>query len=278
MDASIIIPVHNEESNIHACAKSLLTQSYPKDKYEILFVDNNSNDKTANILNELGIQPLKYTCKANSYSARNFAISVARGKVIAFIDGDCIADTNWIKNGLQPLLDKKCDMVAGNIIFKFSSTPSTHELVDSVIHLQNMDNVSRRNASVTANFFINGSIFKNFGMFPETTKSGTDIAYTQYLSNQGLRIQYISSSVVYHYARERKELIKKIKRTARGKKRNLTDISKKSITKRFRIAFPLRKSLYRLEQLHLSKLRIINMFFVFYYLKGISFICYIFSR
>jgi len=47
---SVIVPVYNGEKTIAECVKSLLSQDYPKDRYEIIIVDNNSKDQTAEII------------------------------------------------------------------------------------------------------------------------------------------------------------------------------------------------------------------------------------
>jgi glycosyltransferase involved in cell wall biosynthesis len=50
MDISVIITTKNEEKNIENCLQSIRTQSYPQDKIEIIVVDNNSTDKTKEIV------------------------------------------------------------------------------------------------------------------------------------------------------------------------------------------------------------------------------------
>ena len=48
MKASVIIPVYNDP-RVEACIRSLLEQDYPEELYEIIVVDNNSNDSTSGI-------------------------------------------------------------------------------------------------------------------------------------------------------------------------------------------------------------------------------------
>ena len=47
---SVIIPTYNRSELIGITLDSLMNQSYPRDRYEILVVDNNSNDKTAEVV------------------------------------------------------------------------------------------------------------------------------------------------------------------------------------------------------------------------------------
>ena len=43
---SIIVPVYNDSKGIKRCLESLISQSYPHENYEVIVVDNNSNDNT----------------------------------------------------------------------------------------------------------------------------------------------------------------------------------------------------------------------------------------
>ena len=50
---TVIIPARNEESNIEKCVLSLLSQTYPSEKLEIIIVDDNSSDNTASIVKRI---------------------------------------------------------------------------------------------------------------------------------------------------------------------------------------------------------------------------------
>ena len=50
----IVIPCYNVEKTIEKCIISLLSQSYPKNKYHCYFVNDHSDDKTGEILDEYG--------------------------------------------------------------------------------------------------------------------------------------------------------------------------------------------------------------------------------
>ena len=46
LPVSVIVPARNEEKNLSSCLESLLNQSYPKELYEIIVVDDDSDDNT----------------------------------------------------------------------------------------------------------------------------------------------------------------------------------------------------------------------------------------
>lgn len=99
---TVIIPTHNCKNNLKNVLASLCDQSYPKDKYEIIIVDDGSTDGTQQWV-ELQRQSctcsLKYLFQQNRgpAAARNLGIRNALGDIIAFIDSDCTASHTWIQ-------------------------------------------------------------------------------------------------------------------------------------------------------------------------------------
>jgi glycosyltransferase involved in cell wall biosynthesis len=91
--------------------ESLFNQSYPKDRYEIIIVDDASTDGIENMVGTLQtLSPctLRYIRnKKNSGSAvsRQKGLENARGEIIASMDSDCIACPNWLSAGVKSFRD-----------------------------------------------------------------------------------------------------------------------------------------------------------------------------
>src|SRR5581483_12089306 len=49
---SVIIPARNEARNIGACLESVLAQKYPKELFEVIVVDDHSEDNTVEVVHE----------------------------------------------------------------------------------------------------------------------------------------------------------------------------------------------------------------------------------
>src|SRR5262249_43957572 len=111
----VVIPVYNESNSIKSLIAALDAQTYPKDLVKIYFVDNNSADKTAEIIKESPHQYLLFDEAQNADLARNLAINKSNAMIIAFTDGDCLPSPTWLTNGIQALVNEKTDMVAGKI-------------------------------------------------------------------------------------------------------------------------------------------------------------------
>lgn len=85
---SVIIPTYNRAHLIGASIKSVLDQSYTN--LELIVVDDGSEDNTKEVVSELSDSRLRYIWQPNRgrSNARNHALSLARGRYIAFLDSD----------------------------------------------------------------------------------------------------------------------------------------------------------------------------------------------
>jgi len=103
---SIVIPARNEAANIGACLDALMQQSYPKNLFEVLVVDDFSTDNTPAVVSGYSMQNVKLVMlkdfvsdKINSYKKKaiEMAIQQSTGDLIVTTDADCIAPQNWLQ-------------------------------------------------------------------------------------------------------------------------------------------------------------------------------------
>ena len=101
---SIVVCSYNEEKILNQCVGALLQQKYPHDKYEIILVDDGSTDHTADIcMNAVKFKKNKLpriTYLLIEHSglsvARNTGVFMSKGDIIAYIDGDAVANEHWL--------------------------------------------------------------------------------------------------------------------------------------------------------------------------------------
>ena len=98
---SIIIPTYNGQNRIGACLDALSNQTATA-SYEILVIDDGSNDRTAELVAQRNGVRLIRQQNAGPGAARNNGVKEARGDIILFIDDDCIAEPDWLENMLKP--------------------------------------------------------------------------------------------------------------------------------------------------------------------------------
>ena len=91
---SVVIPCYNCEKYIKRCIQSIFNQNY--ENYEIIFVDNNSTDKSLEIVKSLKSNKLKvYQCQEKGVSnARNFGLTKAKYEYCMFVDSDDYLESN----------------------------------------------------------------------------------------------------------------------------------------------------------------------------------------
>jgi len=110
--ASVIIPTRNSGRTIAKCLESVFRLNYPKNRLEIIVTDAFSNDQTRKIAEDFKVKLIDNP-KVLSAPGRYIAFKESRGDVVAFIDSDCIADQDWLKNSLKYFDDKKIGCVGG---------------------------------------------------------------------------------------------------------------------------------------------------------------------
>lgn len=111
---SVIVPVYQAEATLAQCIDALLRQDTPRDDYEILIVDNNSRDRSAEIASSYSRVRLLREPKQGAYAARNRALAEAHGEVIAFTDPDCVPADDWLSRLTSPLDDDQIQIVIGH--------------------------------------------------------------------------------------------------------------------------------------------------------------------
>lgn len=101
---SILIAARNEEGKIEKTVLDILAQDYPAELLQLIIVDDNSTDRTAEIISgysDRGVKLIRLdeTEKLNSYKKRAIteAINISEGELIITTDADCRMGTSWLK-------------------------------------------------------------------------------------------------------------------------------------------------------------------------------------
>jgi len=100
---SIVVSVKNGEEYICACFNAIARLTAPRDCFEVLLVDNDSTDRTVDLASVFeNLFDLKIYCShgASVSEVRNYGITRSSGKVIAFLDADCIVPPEWLEKWL----------------------------------------------------------------------------------------------------------------------------------------------------------------------------------
>ncbi len=115
-DVTIVIPAYNEEKNILGTLQSLAANITER-RVQIIVVNNNSKDNTAQLVLSTGVECILET-KQRISAARNAGLKAAKGKYILNADADAIYPPNWVDSMINPMdANGKIAMTYGRFSF-----------------------------------------------------------------------------------------------------------------------------------------------------------------
>ncbi|PZD71781.1 Putative mycofactocin biosynthesis glycosyltransferase MftF [Acaryochloris thomasi RCC1774] len=201
---SVIIPVFNDSARLKRCLQVLDGQTYARERYEVIVVDNASEESVVDLLAQFVQAVSAYEGQQGSYAARNRGLSLAKGEIIAFTDSDCVPASDWIESGVTALLqDQDYSIVGGRIelFFRNSDQLTPAELYEDLTAFPQKQHIEKSNFSPTANLFTYRRVFDECGVFNQELKSNGDREWCQSVVRQGCSIRYDEKVVVQHPAR-----------------------------------------------------------------------------
>jgi glycosyltransferase involved in cell wall biosynthesis len=100
---SVVVPARNEGAHIGALVSALLGQAAPGVEVEVIVVDDNSSDGTAEIAEGAGARVVRLPSElsGNPAAGRNRGAAVSRGDPIIFLDADCMPAPGWLSAYLE---------------------------------------------------------------------------------------------------------------------------------------------------------------------------------
>ncbi len=142
---SIMVPAHNESIVIRKTVQALLALDYPKDKYEIIVINDNSSDDSAEVLKKIqGKNPDRKLIVINTdnvsggkgkSNALNIGFSVSSGSVIAIYDADNTPEPNALTLLVENLMS---DDKLGAVIGKFRTRNRNASLMTRFVNIETL--------------------------------------------------------------------------------------------------------------------------------------------
>ncbi|MEM9399967.1 MAG: glycosyltransferase [Verrucomicrobiota bacterium] len=219
---SVIIPVYNDLVRLQKCLNAVDAQSYPKELYEVIVIDNGSLESPKPVTAQYEYIKLLSELEPGSYAARNTGVLSAKGDILAFTDADCIPDKDWLQQGVECLKSSdNCGLVAGRIelFFRDAENPTAVEIYESIeMGFSQSELLQEQHYGLTANLFTYRSVVNKVGLFDTKLKSGGDKEWGQRVFNADYQQVYSHNAYVYHPTRHTfKELYKRVTRIVGGR-------------------------------------------------------------
>ena len=206
---SVIICTYNNVELLKRSLSAILNQSLENNKFEILVIDNNSDDGTEEYIKEIislheNLRYIKEPNQGLSY-ARNRAVKESRGEIITYIDDDAIAEKDFLKVVIEKFKTYPSILCLGGkvipqidfyvpiwFIKKYRNfLVLSYDAGDRDVYLDKM------HGPVGANISFKRSVFEKFGLFDVNLGRNKD----KYLANEEelfiRRIKCIVHSCLY---------------------------------------------------------------------------------
>ena len=195
---SVIVPVFNAEHTITECINSILSLNYPREKLELIFVDNSSTDNSRTLLEEYDGQiNILHERKRGPAAARNRGILQSSGEIIAFTDSDCKVDKDWLGELLETLQDETIGIVGGKILSKRPCN-NIEEFGEKIHDHYKAINVFKPPYVITMNWASRRSVLMEVGVFDESCIRCEDVDLSRRIMEAGYKLCYEPEAIIFH--------------------------------------------------------------------------------
>jgi GT2 family glycosyltransferase len=196
---TVVIPAYNAANHIEACLIALNHQTVPKERYQIIVVDDGSTDETADIVKRFDVKYI-HQPNAGPASARNLGAQIADGEIILFTDSDCVAEKDWIEQMVLPFEDSNVAGVKGayrthqrQLAARFAQI-EFEDRYDLLLESDSIDMLDTYSAAIRKSVFDEMKGFDE--SFPVANNEDTDLSYR--LCASGYKIVFSPKAIVYH--------------------------------------------------------------------------------
>jgi glycosyltransferase involved in cell wall biosynthesis len=161
MGISVVVVTYNRPEEVKKAVDSLVNQSVKP--FEIIIVDNGSSPPLSMKVDGSGMKLIRFDEEAGLSRARNYAINVAKGEYIAFIDDDCIASKHWIEE-IQRGIRAGADILGGPLRPIFRAKPPNWWNEKDLGYIVGVGNSKTRNIW-GGNMVFRRDFFRKIGVF-----------------------------------------------------------------------------------------------------------------
>jgi len=192
---SVIIPTHKRNELVTELLEKLAHQDYPKSKYEIIVVSDTETEKLMPLSGAGNVKIFRLDSKGAD-KKRNFGVSKAKGKIVAFTDDDCIPSKDWLKS-INSAFERNPEAAA---VEGITEGKRERILTHAIINFDGGEYVTSNMAFRKSEFETIGGFDENYMYFREDS----DLAFR--LIEKGRKIVFDRKVKVFHPPIKRKSV------------------------------------------------------------------------
>ena len=205
---SVIVPTKDRAAELEDCLTALSAVDYPRDCFEVIVVDDGSADRTPDVAKAHGCRYVSNDHNRGQSYSRNAGARVASGEILAFIDSDCVASPEWLRELVRFFSWSKV-AAAGGLVVGFSDesaldryeqAASSLNMGDRLILMSYDDSMSY---VPTCNLLVRREAYLGVGGLREDLRVGEDVDLCWRLRSAGWRLVYSPTGLVRHRHRTR---------------------------------------------------------------------------
>lgn len=209
MRFSIICPVYNDPAGIRDTLRSLSGLAYENDEYEVIVVDNDSTDRTPEVIDGFVdefpgvLSHLTEREIQSSYAARNTGIEAASGEILVFIDADVTVPDDFLES-IDEFFNSNADIsyVGFDVnMYLPDGEDSIWGRFDVASGLPAKHYVENRDFAPTCGLAIKSEVVEEVGRFDGQLISGGDYEFGQRVTEAGFEMGFASEIQINHPAR-----------------------------------------------------------------------------
>ena len=218
MSITVVLCTYNRAQSLQSALQSVAASVLPESvEWEILIVDNNSNDRTRKVAEEFcnrypGRFRYLFEAQQGKSHALNTGIREAQGSILAFMDDDVTVHPSWLQNLTAPLHTDEWVGSGGRIVPEWSFSPPRWLLANSphaagpLVGFDPSPNAGHlREAPIGTNMAFRRGMFEKYGYFrtdlgprPGSEIRNEDTEFGDRLISGGERLRYEPSALVFH--------------------------------------------------------------------------------
>lgn len=205
---SVVVPTYHRIDALPTCLEALAGQAYPRDRFEVLVVDDGSGASVEPVV-AMFRQRMHVTLLSQPHAgpaqARNAGAAHARGTLLAFTDDDCTPDPGWLRCLAERLAHTSDTMIGGqtvNALRQNRYSTASQLLVDYLYGYYNASAV-RPSFFTSNNMALPREAFLTMGGFDAalTRAAGEDRELCERWQHRGHRLTYAPEALVLHWHR-----------------------------------------------------------------------------
>ena len=195
-EVSIIIAARNAEKELPITLHKLKSIDYPREKMEVIVVNDNSNDNTASVAYNLCNKVITRNVRGGCSGARNTGIVNSGKEILVFIDTDVFVTKDWLEKLVQPFKDDMVWATGGFINNIINDNNSLSKYIQYNLEYRKR---SKYPKSVPgSNSAFRKIVFEKLGLLNTDLEGSEDTEISYRILNAGYKLVFVEDAIVYH--------------------------------------------------------------------------------